>query len=99
MENMRFFIDTHDKENKTFPESIKPAELEEFYKAYEQACKEENVISLKIYAGFDKGRAFCINMAANEEAVFNVHKKIGLPYDTITEVSSISPSDLLRLKD
>ena len=99
MEKMRFFIDTHDKENQTFPESIRPEELEEFYKAYEKACNEEGVTSLKIYAGLDKGRAFCINIAVNEEAVFNVHKKIGLPYDTITEVYSISPSDLLRLKD
>jgi len=99
MRTMRFFLDTHDKENETFPESIKPEELEEFYKTYEKACNEEGVISLKIYAGFEKGRAFCINMAPNEEAVFNVHKKIGLPYDTITEVNSISPSDLLRLKD
>ena len=99
MENMRFFLDTHDQKNGTFPIGIKPHELENFYKSYEQACKEEGVISLKIYAGFNEGRAFCINMAPNEEAVFNVHKKVGLPYDTITEVSSISPSDLARLHD
>lgn len=99
MEKMRFFIDTHDKENKTFPDSISAEELAGFYEGYEQACNEEGVVSLQIYAGFEKGRAFCINMAPNEEAVYNVHKKVGLPYDTITEVNSISPSDLLRLKD
>ena len=96
---MRFFIDTHDKQNGTFPDSIQPNELELFYETYEKACAEEGVISLKIYAGFEEGRAFCLNMAPSEEAVYNVHKKIGLPYDNITEVSSISPSDLLHLKD
>ena len=96
---MRFFIDTHDKENQTFPDKIDTKGLEGFYEVYEQACKEEGVISLKIYAGLEQGRAFCINIAPNEEAVFNVHKKVGLPYDTITEVNSISPADLLRIKD
>lgn len=96
MQNMRFFMDTHDKNNQTFPESISPADLEKFYTSYEVACKEEGVISLKIHVGFEEGRAFCLNMAPNADAVYRVHEKIGLPYDSITEVSSISPADLLR---
>lgn len=96
MQNLRFFIDTHDKNNQTFPESISPDDLAKFYESYEQACKEEGVISLKIHVGFDEGRAFCLNMAPNADAVFRVHQKIGLQYDNITEVNTISPADLLR---
>ncbi|MDD3596978.1 DUF4242 domain-containing protein [Sulfuricurvum sp.] len=95
-QTMHFYMDTHDKSNGTFPEGITPEGLAEFYKQYEKACEEEGVISLKIHVGFNEGRAFCLNMAPSISAVFNVHQKVGLPFDTITEVSTISPADLLR---
>ena len=95
MQDMYFFIDTHDKKNETFPDGITTEQFKDFYKSYQQACKEEGVISVKIHAGVEDGRAFCVNMAPNQEAVFNVHKKVGLPYDTITKVNSISPEDIL----
>ncbi|MCH9813671.1 MAG: DUF4242 domain-containing protein [Epsilonproteobacteria bacterium] len=97
MQTLRFFMDTHDKKNETFPADISPKELEGFYQSYEDACKEEGVISLKIHVGFEEGRAFCLNMAPDVDAVYRVHQKVGLPYDTITEVTTISPADLLRL--
>ncbi|WP_428739066.1 DUF4242 domain-containing protein [Sulfurimonas sp.] len=97
MENMKFFIDTHDKENKTFPAEITPKQLEGFYKKYEEACIEEGVISLRIHVGFEDGKAFCFNMAPSVEAVKRVHDKVGLPYDSITEVSTITPGDLALL--
>lgn len=95
METMYFFMDTHDKKDGTFPNEIGTKEFEEFYKAYETACKEEGVISVKIHAGLKEGRAFCLNMAPNEEAVYRVHQKIGLLYSEITKISTISPADLL----
>lgn len=97
MEKMRFFMDTHDKEQETFPAGITPTEFKEFYKAYEKACLEEGVISIKIHAGFKQGKAFCLNMAPSAEAVFKVHEKVGLPYNDITEIMTISPSDLINI--
>ncbi len=94
---LHFYMDTHDKNNGTFPEGITPDALAEFYKNYEKACEEEGVISLKIHVGFNEGRAFCLNMAPDANAVFRVHQKVGLPFDSITEVSTISPADLLRI--
>ena len=96
MEDMKFFIDTHDKENKTFPEEIDEAGLAGFYELYEKACKEEGVVSIKIHAGLSEGRAFCVNMAPDAEAVKRVHDRVGLPFDTITEVKSISPENLFQ---
>ncbi len=97
MGKMKFFIDTHDKDSKTFPAGITPAQMENFYKKYEDACNEEGVISLRIHVGFEDGKAFCFNMAPNEQAVKRVHDKIGLPYESITEVSTITPADLALL--
>ena len=97
MKKMKFFIDTHDKNSKTFPAGITPKQMEGFYKKYEAACTEEDVISLRIHVGFEDGKAFCFNMAPNEEAVKRVHDKVGLPYETITEVKTITPADLALL--
>lgn len=96
MEDLKFFIDTHDKENNTFPTEIDESGLAEFYKLYERACKEEGVVSIKIHAGLKEGRAFCLNMASNADAVRRVHEKVGLPFDNITEVKSISPENLFQ---
>ena len=95
MQQMRYFIDTHDKQNGTFPPDITPEALAEFYKQYANACKEEGVISVNIHTGLEEGRAYCLNIAPNMEAVRKVHEKVGLPYDTITEVKSISSGDIL----
>ncbi len=94
---MKFFIDTHDKNSETFPAGITPAQMEGFYKKYELACEEEGVISLRIHVGFKDGKAFCFNMAPNAEAVKRVHDKVGLPFESITEVNTITPADLALL--
>lgn len=94
MQQMKFFIDTHDSANGTFPAGIAPADFASFYKQYEAACAEEGVISMRIHVGFDEGRAFCFNMAPSAEAVARVHEKVGLPFDSITEVFMVSPGDL-----
>ncbi|WP_072679344.1 DUF4242 domain-containing protein [Arcobacter sp. LA11] len=91
MGKMKFFMDTHDSRTGTFPEGIKQNELDEFYKAYAKACEEEGVISVKTHVGNSEGKAFCFNMAESEEAVFRVHEKVGLPYDSIVEIDSIYP--------
>jgi len=94
---MKFFIDTHDKNSETFPAGITPTQMEDFYKKYELACEEEGVISLRIHVGFKDGKAFCFNMAPNAEAVKRVHDKVGLPFESITEVNTITPADLALL--
>ncbi len=94
---MKFFIDTHDKNSGTFPAEITPKQMEGFYKKYEAACEEEGVVSLRIHVGFEDGKAYCFNMAPNAKAVENVHKKVGLPFETITEVTTITPADLALL--
>ena len=95
IQEMKYFMDTHDEKNGTFPHGIDDSQLAEFYKSYETACQEEGVISVKTHVGLKEGKAFCLNMAPNIEAVFRVHEKVGLPYDSITEIQSISPSDIL----
>lgn len=93
MKPMRFFLDTHDRTRKTFPEKLSPEEFEKFFALYEQACYEENVVPIRTHVSYESGRAFCLNMAADADAVRRAHERIGLPFDSIVEVTTASPGD------
>ncbi|MDZ4382298.1 MAG: DUF4242 domain-containing protein [Parvibaculum sp.] len=94
MQKMKFFIDTHNATNGIFPAGISKEDFAGFYDAYEAACVEEGVVSLRIHVGFDEGRAFCLNMAPDADTVRRVHEKVGLPFDMITEVTTVTPGDM-----
>lgn len=90
----KFFVDTHDAANGTFPAGISPEAFAGFHAQYEAVCREEGVVSLRIHVGFAEGRAFCLTMAPDAEAVRRVHERLGLPFDAITEVATSAPGDL-----
>ena len=94
MQPMRFFIDTHTRDNGTFPEGISTGEFEEFYAQYETACQAEGVVPMRTHVGLSDGRAFCFNMAPDAESVKRAHERVGLPYDQITEVTTATPGDM-----
>lgn len=93
MQPMKFFLDTHDRANKTFPEGLTPEQFEVFFSLYEQACYEEGVVPLRVHVGYGEGRAFCFTMAPDIEAVRRAHQKVGLPFDSITQVTTATPGD------
>lgn len=94
MEKMKFFVDTHDQVNKTFPAGISKKDFEGFFGQFEKACRDENVVLVRVHAGFGDGKAFCLTMAPDADAVRRAHARVGLPFDTITEVSTATPGDL-----
>ena len=91
---MKVFLDTHDARHGTFPAGISPEAFAGFHAQYEAACRAEGVVSLRIHVGFADGRAFCLTLAPDAEAVARVHARVGLPYDEITEVVTSAPGDL-----
>ncbi len=93
MRAMRFFLDTHDRARESFPAELSPADFEVFYGQYEQACYAEGVIPLRTHLSYADGRAFCLNMAPDAEAVRRAHARVGLPFDSITEVTTATPGD------
>ena len=94
MQAMKFFIDTHDQRSKTFPDGISKEQFAEFFAKYEQFARDEGVIVLRVHVGFEEGRAYCFNMAPSAEHVRRAHERAGLPFETITEVSTATPGDL-----
>lgn len=94
MQQLRFFIDTHDRNTQTFPASLTRQEFAQFFALYEQACQQQRVTLVRAHLGLQQGRAFCLNMAASAEDVRRAHARAGLPFDTITEVQMAAPGDL-----
>ena len=94
MQPMKFFIDTHDARNGTFPTGISKGDFAAFHTKYEAACREEGVVNLRVHIGFEDNRAFCFNMAPSAEAVRRAHEKVGLPFDDIVEVTTATPGDI-----
>ena len=93
MQALRYFIDTHDRDKKTFPDQLSRDDFEAFFAKYEQACYAEGVVPLRVHVGYGEGRAFCFNMAPDADAVKRAHARAGLPFDSITEVSTATPGD------
>lgn len=94
MTPMRLFIDTHDRERQTFPPQLDADQFGAFFAAYQQACADEGVVLLRVHVGLEAGRAFCFNMAPDADAVRRAHERVGLPYDSITEVATATPGEL-----
>lgn len=91
---MKMYIDTHDVADGTFPEGLTQEQFAGFYPKYVEACRAEGVVSMKVHVGLTQGRAFCVTLAPNADAVRHAHERAGLPFGTITEVSDASQFDM-----
>jgi hypothetical protein len=60
MKLLKYYIDTHDRNNKTFPAKISPVEFEGFYA---KACYDEGVIPMRLHVGYNEGRAFYLTLS------------------------------------
>ena len=94
MTTLKYFVDTHDTSNGTFPEDLTAEQFRDFFTEYQEACREEGVIPIQINLGLGDGRAFCMNLAPSADAVRRAHERVGLPFDTITEVEVAAPTGL-----
>jgi len=94
MNPMRLFVDTHDVAKDTFPPGLTAEQFEGFFAQYQQACLAEGVVLLNVEVGLEAGRAFCLNLAPDADSVRRAHDRVGLPFDSITEVKSASPGTL-----
>jgi hypothetical protein len=94
MQRMKFFLDTHDQCSSTFPSGLSAQQFTEFFAKYEKACRDEGVVVLRAHVGIEAGRAYCFNMAESAEQVKRSHDAVGLPFETITEVTTATPGDL-----
>jgi hypothetical protein len=91
---MKYFLDTHDATKGTFPSGIDARAFAGFFAKFEEACRAEGVVILRSHVGLEAQRAFCFTMAPSADAVRRAHERVGLPYDSITEVTTATPGDM-----
>ncbi len=91
---MKYFVDVHDRANRTFPGQITKDGFAKFAAAFEEACRAEGVVLLRVHTSLEAGRAWCLTAAPSADAVRRAHERVGLPFDVITEVSTVTPGDL-----
>ena len=97
MQNLKMFIDTHDRASETFPPEFLPEHFDGFFSQYEEACRAEGVVSLKVHLALEEGKAFCLNMAPDADAIRRAHERVGLPIDSISEVITATPGEIFFL--
>jgi hypothetical protein len=95
---MRLFMDVHDKKNKSFPE-ISREDFEKFLGEFKKSCDQNGVVIVRSHVNLHDGRAFCLTMAPDGEAVRCAHDAVGLGFDSITEVETASPNDAFFQRD
>ena len=64
------------------------------YQAYAAACQEEGVVIVNTMISGADGKMFCLNLAPDADAIRRAHDRIGLAFDSITEVTTASPGDI-----
>jgi hypothetical protein len=94
MRRMKLFIDTHSAETGTFPAGLARDAFDAVFAKYADACEEEGVVIVNSLVNAGQGRMFCLNLAPDAEAIRRAHDKVGLVFDSITEVSTASPGDI-----
>jgi hypothetical protein len=94
MQPMKLFMDTHDRAKGTFPAELDRDQLAAFFAEYEAAASTEGVSILRLHVSLEAGRAWCLTRAPDADAVRRAHAKVGLPFDDVTEVATVSPGDL-----
>ena len=92
---MNYFIDTHDRTKNSFPtEDVTQEQFLAISNEMEEALLSEGGFLTGAHVNLAEGKAFCHTAAADEAAVAAAHDKIGLPYDSITQVHRVTGMDL-----
>lgn len=94
MQPLKLFVDTHDAADGTFPVGLTAEQFAGFFAGYQEACRAEGVTLIEVEVGLEAGRAFCLTMAPDAEAVRRAHERVGLPFASVTEVRTAQPGSI-----
>jgi len=97
-QNMKYFIDTHDKTKGSFPtRQLTEQEFFAQFDALEAAAPQFGVGAHAAHVNLKEGKAFCFMSGPDEESIRKAHEAVHLPYDSITEIRKVTGADM-RIK-
>jgi Protein of unknown function (DUF4242) len=92
---MKFFMDTHNRGQGTFPQEIlTEQQFMDQFDALEKAAGPLQVVGHAAHVNLSEGKAFCLMSGPDEESIRKAHAAINLPFDSITEVKRVTGVDL-----
>lgn len=92
---MKYFIDTHDKAQGSFPAQVlSEAEFFAQFDALDQKAHDFGAFGHAAHVNLEQGKAFCFMSGPDEEAIRKAHAAIDLPFDSITEVRRVTGADM-----
>ncbi len=95
--SQKYFINVHDLKSGTFNEE--PMSEEGFVRAFavfDESADEEGVTALRAHVNVDEGKAYCYTKGDDPEAVRRAHEKIDFPFESITEVKTVTGGEFNR---
>jgi hypothetical protein len=94
-DNVKYFIDTHDRSKGSWPEGeVSEADFLELYARFEKACEDEGGADLGAHVNVAEGKAYCFTKGRDADAIRRAHERVGLAFDSITEVRRVTGVDL-----
>ena len=92
---MKYFIDTHDVSKGYFPEGeISAEEFRQAFNRFDKVAEDIGVTALRTHVSLKDGKAYCFTKGVDAEAVRRAHEEAEFPFDSITEVTTVTGSDL-----
>lgn len=92
---MKYFIDTHDRRKGSWPQGeVTETSFIELYARFAKACEDEGATDLGAHVNVAEGKAYCFTTGPDAAAIRRAHDRLGLPFDSITEVRRVTGVDL-----
>jgi len=92
---MKYFIDTHDKTNGSFPQQeLNEEEFFANFDSLEEAAKQFGVFGHAAHVNLKEGKAFCFMSGPDADSIRKAHQAINFPFDSITEVRRVTGADM-----
>ena len=92
---VKYFIDTHDKAKGSFPSNVLTEEqFFEQFNSLEKAAEKLGAFGHAAHVNLKDGKAFCFMSGPDEESIRKAHAAINLPFNSITEVKRVTGADM-----
>jgi hypothetical protein len=91
---MKYYIDTHDVKDGTFPEGVTEEQFIEVYSKFDDACHAVGGTAMGAHVNVQEGKAYCFTKNADKESLLKAHAAIGLKVSEVTEIKRVTGVDL-----
>lgn len=63
---------------------------------FDESAEEEGVTALRAHVNVHEGKVYCYTKGAYPDAVRRAHEKVDFPFESITEVKTVTGGELDR---